>query len=231
MAEILTAKDQIHLVRERYPELKVVCGWPWLVIWEGPVRSFARTYLVRIFWHRFWPGDFEVPNPNPQIVVLDPPLQDRPDERIPHMYRRSGRTDRVCGWDPAADDWDFTKPVADTIIPFIVQWLCSYEIWRVTGDWPAPGRHPELPCQNEKYSSSPGQRALSMAAEFVRIGRLTGTFASSALMAAASEESSHWLSFRDWKPSTFEGDRLPIISTSSRALRQVASSHLDSLAA
>lgn len=233
MGELLTAEQQIQLVRARFPELKVVCGWPWLVIWEGSIRGFSRDYQVRIFWHLFWPGDldFEVPNFVPQIFILNPPLQDRPDEKVPHMYRAPGKGERVCCWDPAAKEWSFKKSIADTVIPFIVRWLCSYELWRVTGEWPAPGRHPELQCQNETSSSSPDQPARNIGAAFVRIGLLTGTFASSALMAAASAESSRWRSSRDWNPPTFKADQSPITSTTSLAPAPAASSPWALLAA
>jgi hypothetical protein len=233
MGELLTTEQQIALVRERFPELRVVCGWPWLVIWEGPIRSISRAYQVRIFWHLFWPGksDFEVRNVAPKIFVLDPPLQDRPDEQVPHMYRSPGRRNSVCCWDPTAGEWSFRKSIADTVVPFIVRWLCSYEFWRWSGEWPAPGRHPEVQCQSETSSSSPGPPALNTRAAFVRIGRLTGTFVSSALMAAASGGSSRWLSSQDWNPPTFRADQSPIISITSPARPPAALSHWLSLAA
>jgi hypothetical protein len=217
MSSRLFAEEQIKRVAARFPDLKVKMGGPWLVIWEGPIRSFSREYLVRIFWHRWWPGkEFSVPNTKPQVFVLDPPLLDRTDQRIPHLYRRD-TPPKICAWDPLTDDWDSTQAIADTIIPFIIQWLCSYELWRASGDWPAPGRHPEVPCEKKSNSSSLGQPARCMAAEFVRIGRLTGTFASLALMAVASEGSSRWPSLLDWSRDTFEADQSPNISILSLA--------------
>jgi len=231
MTDYLTGKEQIERVAARYPDLKLVMSGPWLIIWEGPLRSFSREYCVRIFWHRWWPDDlFEVPRDWPQVFVLDPQPQPRDDQPLQHVYQRTHPI-KICAWDPKAKDWDASQAIADTVIPYAIQWLCSYELWRVTGEWSAPGRHPELQCQNETSSSSPDQPARNSGAEFVRIGLLTGTFASSVLMAAASGGSSRWLSWRDWNPPTFEADQLPIISTTSLAQAQAVSSPWASLAA
>jgi len=233
MSSWLTAEEQIKRVAERYPNLKLVLNYKWLVMWEGPLRGFSREYRVRVFWHRWWPGDlFEVPYPHdkPKVLVLDPPLEAREDQPLDHVYRRTHPI-WICPFDPKAEDWDTGESIADTIIPFAIQWLCSYELWRVSGEWPAPGRHPEVACATETSSSSPAQPARNIPGAFVRIGRLTGTFASSALMAVASEGSSRWPSSRDWNLRTFEGAPLPTISISSAEPALAGSSPWDSLAA
>jgi hypothetical protein len=212
MSSWLTADEQIKRVAARYPSLNVVTNWTWLVIWEGSLRSFQREYRVRIFWHRWWPDNpFDVGHDKPKVLVLDPPLQPRDDQPLDHVYRRTQPV-WICPFDPKAKDWDSSQAIADTIIPFAVQWLCSYELWRVSGEWPAPGRHVESQCQNETSSSSPGRPALNSTAAFVRIGLMTGTFASSALMAAASGGFSRWLSLQDWNPHTFGADQSPVTS-------------------
>jgi hypothetical protein len=228
MADHLTGKEQISRVAARFPELELVMSGPWLIIWEGPLRSFTREYRVRIFWHRWWPGDLFVDPPGkPHILILDPPLRERTDQPLQHVYRRAHPT-RICAWDPKENDWDPSQSIADTVIPYAIQWLCSYELWRVSGDWPAPGRHPEVPCENQL---SPDHPARFSGAEFVRIGLMTGTFASSALMGAASAGSCRWLSLRDWSLPTFEADPSPTISTLSPARRPAALSLSDLLAA
>lgn len=231
MSRALTADEQIERVAARYPNLKLVTDWTWLVIWEGSLRSFSREYKVRIFWHRWWPNElFDVGYDKPKVFVLDPLLQPRYDQPLDHVYRRTQPV-WICPFDPKAKDWDTSQAIADTIIPFAIQWLCSYELWRVSGEWPAPGRHVESQCRNETNSSSPGRPALNSDAAFVRIGLLTGTFASSALMAAASGESSRWLSWQDWKAPTFEAAPSPITSTTLLVRAPVGSSPWASLAA
>jgi hypothetical protein len=172
--------------------------------------GFSRAYQVRIVWHR-WLDDesLRLASTAPRVVVIDPPLRDRGGERVPHLYPACFGGSRICCWDPATNDWDESKPIGEILIPFIEQWLCSYELWRVSGEWPAPGRHPEraTECISQTLStetSCPDRPARCTAAGFVRLGRLTGTFASLALMAVASEASYRWPRSRDWSGIAFE---------------------------
>lgn len=237
MADWLTAKEQIQSVASRYPQLRVVLPGPGLVMWEGPLCGFSRAYQVRIVWHRWLDDDsLRLSSTSPRVVVVDPPLRDRDDQKVPHLYPPCFGGRRICCWDPATDDWDEGKPMGETLVPFIEQWLGSYELWRVSGKWPAPGRHPELAteCVSETpadKTSFPGPPGRCTAAGFVRIGRLTGTFASSALMAVASEASYRWPRSRDWKGITFKADPSRAASTWSRALPPAESSPLASHAA
>src|SRR4051812_47588263 len=105
MRKWLTADEQIKRVAARYRNLNLVTNWTWLVIWEGSLRSFQREYRVRIFWHRWWPGDlFEVGHEKPRVLVLDPPLQGRDDQPLDHVYRRTQPV-WICPFDPKAKDW------------------------------------------------------------------------------------------------------------------------------
>lgn len=206
---ILSAAQQVREVARKFPTLKLVHNFGWLIIWEGTLRSFSAEYRIRIFWHRYWPEDWKLPVHRPQIFMIDPPMEDRPDGRVPHAYP-GVRSRSLCVFDPASeDDWDHSQSIADTIIPYTIQWLCTYELWHLTGDWNAPGRHPDGGNQCRKNSSQPSdsrdQQARSIRAAIDRVGRLTRTSASLALMGAASGESCRWLSWRNWKRHTFQG--------------------------
>lgn len=77
----------------------------------------------------------------PEVKVLDPPLQRHAgSSRIPHMYKQQ----RLCLYHPNYGDWTPSKLLADTIVPWISEWLYYYEIWLVTGHWGGGGEHPEL---------------------------------------------------------------------------------------
>lgn len=41
---------------------------------------------------------------------------------------------------------DFTSQMllADTVIPWAVEWLYHYEIWLATGEWCGGGKHPQI---------------------------------------------------------------------------------------
>jgi hypothetical protein len=234
MAEQLTAKEQIASVHRFYPQMDALMTGPSLVIWEGRLAGFSRSYCVKIFWHRWLEGDGSIvlKSTAPRIYVTDPPLLDRANARVPHLYASDGPHARICCYDPAASDWDVTKPMGKTLLPFIEQWLSSYELWRVTGDWPAPGRHPEvILCEETTLASStscPDRPAPSTAAAIARIGRLIETSASSALMAVASEASYRWPCWRDWNATTWPEAPSPLASISLPAPPPAPSSLLDS---
>jgi hypothetical protein len=202
----LNASQHVREVRAKFPELKLVLNYRWLIIWEGELRSFAASYRIRLFWHRWWREDWAQRKRRLRILVLDPPLEDLNDRRIPHVYRY-GEQILPCVYDPDNDDdWNPSLSIAETIIPYIIQWLCSYEIWKITGDWPAPGRHPEIPADWKPNDlAAPLER--SIGAAFVKVGLRMGTFVSSALMGVASGESFPWLSSQHWKTASFEENR------------------------
>lgn len=206
--KILSAAEHVKDVAAKFPSLKLVHNFGWLIIWEGTLRSFAAEYHVRIFWHRFWTEDWLTGTTQPQIYMIYPPMQDRPDKIVPHAYP-ANPTRRMCVYDPDSEtDWDWSQSIADTIIPYAIQWLGTYELWHVTGNWNAPGRHPtggrSCPKNPKRQKDSLDPLAHSMTAANDKIGKLIGTFASSPLMAAASGESYRWLSWQNWKDRTFQ---------------------------
>lgn len=224
-------------MKAQHSQLRLLTGGRDLLVWEGPLRGFSKQYTVRIFWHRFPPDDsLRLKTSSPRVIVIDPAPQSLDGMAVPHIYRNSARVgERICCWDPSSDDWNWEDAIADTVVPYAEQWLCSYEIWRATGIWSAPGRHPEIiTCENPAQStetSSHAQPAPITAAGFVKVGRLIGTFASSALMAVASEGFYRWPRSRDWKGIGFKGVRSPHVSIWLLAPQPAALSPSVSLAA
>jgi hypothetical protein len=41
------------------------------------------------------------------------------------------------------EEWTPSSLIADTIMPWISQWLRFYEVWQQTGSWEGEGTHPE----------------------------------------------------------------------------------------
>lgn len=215
----LTGPQQIAEVKAKFPSLKLIHDLGWLIIWQGELRSFSATYTVRFFWQRWWPTSwgFRGSNLAPSITIIKPKLEHPSGRRIPHIYT-DGAKISLCVFDPENDDdWNPSQSIADTIIPYTIQWLGSYELWLVTEEWPAPGRHPERrPICSEKAkpsSESLDQPARSIDADFAKIGQKTGTFASSVLMGAESEESFRWLSWQNWNDAISKETVLRAIST------------------
>jgi hypothetical protein len=99
--------------------------------WEDVLTptSISNSYLVRIMYQI---------GSGPRISVLNPKLQRRDGVKPPHLY--SG--DRLCLYLPGAAEWANYMVLADTIVPWISEWLLYYEIWLATGEWCGGGVHP-----------------------------------------------------------------------------------------
>ena len=102
----------------------LVCNglvWPW---------ELACAYRFRIEYR---------PGHSPKTFIEEPKLQRRDaDQRIPHTYS----DEEVCLFRPFTREWNPSKPLALTIVPWLMQWLAFYEIWLCTGDWHGEGEEP-----------------------------------------------------------------------------------------
>jgi hypothetical protein len=82
----------------------------------------------------------------PRVAVLTPQLRPKrgnPDGQLPHVYYiGDGPLDVVlCLFDPDADEWSPALSLAETTVPWAIDWLAAYEGWRATGRWTATGKH------------------------------------------------------------------------------------------
>jgi hypothetical protein len=93
--------------------------------WEGELQPTPLSvgYLVRI--------EATVPR-RPRVSVLSPALIE-PASELPHVFR-DGSLCLSYPW-----QWDHTKPIARTIVPWTSEWLLHYELWKVTGEWHGGG--------------------------------------------------------------------------------------------
>lgn len=76
----------------------------------------------------------------PEVEVLDPKLEERDGERPPHLYPKG----RLCLYLPGMNEWNSNMLLADTIVPWISEWLLNYEFWLATGEWCGGGEHPVI---------------------------------------------------------------------------------------
>jgi hypothetical protein len=78
--------------------------------------------------------------------VLSPPLRRRigdPEGELPHVYYLDDGDVILCMLDPGSNEWSPLDRLAETTVPWIIDWLASYEGWRATGRWTGSGRHVE----------------------------------------------------------------------------------------
>ena len=144
----LSVMRQVERMRVRWPDFQVVERSRSFACWEGPLRPLSQSYRVRISLQRQRRKGQGEDVLQSRIQVLDPLLRRReegPRREIPHVYRNTEDPERphLCLFDPENNEWHAGCVVADTIVPWTIDWLASYEGWLATGRWAGGGRHPD----------------------------------------------------------------------------------------
>jgi hypothetical protein len=142
----LTAAKQIARMAEAYPSFVVLQSTPWVVLWHGALTPLARMYAIQILYSAVSLPMAGIAARTPHVEVLRPLLCRRDSTRagaIPHIFLNHVWRDRprLClhrGW-----EWGPEQYIADTIVPWTVEWLVAYEGWRATGRWYAGGHGTE----------------------------------------------------------------------------------------
>jgi hypothetical protein len=129
---VITLEIQNFHVKSRFPNFNY--RWSHGVgLWTGFIKPtpLSTSYKVKISYKL---GSI------PDVFVLEPELKTRAGTvKIPHTYEAK----RPCIYDPKTD-WDKSRFIAETIIPWFSLWLYFYEVWFQTGKWLGEGRHPEI---------------------------------------------------------------------------------------
>ncbi len=89
------------------------------------------------------------------VYVLEPKLEFFPGIwKLPHVY--STQDQKLCLFRPSSGQWDPSRQIATTIVPWIAEWLLHYEYWAATGVWSGGGIHIEKTDESiyrEEFSS------------------------------------------------------------------------------
>ena len=143
----LSIDRQIEAMAKVWPAFKVVGRQGARAAWRGPLRPLLQTYVVEILYRA--PLVIERVNVRvlqPRVQVLAPVLRRRRGDAegmLPHVYYGSDGDVSLCMLDPDAGEWSPSDLLAETTVPWIIDWLAAYEGWRATGVWTASGRHVE----------------------------------------------------------------------------------------
>jgi hypothetical protein len=229
-----TVEEQDAGIRRDFPNFGLVAHAGWIGIWEGPVRPISKTYRIRIvfFRKRFFAG-WSLNNPYVSVFVVDPVIGAdaiKEERLLPHIYwnEQSPEYPRLCLYDPQEMIWTPEQFIASTVIPWASQWLFFYEYWQITGEFKGPGGHPERrreQCQAvdpDLDQEARVRRERFRNAEFHRLGRKIGVFASFLLMEAASAASFPPPSWRDLNGNSPAEAQSHLASILSPALQPVA---------
>ena len=110
------------------------------------MRPLSQTYTVQVFLYQDKNHPKSANWPIPLVTVAEPLLRKRPEDPsdpIPHHYLNPDRPEMpfLCLYDPDAREWHPGLAVAQTVIPWTIDWLACYEGWLATGEWTGGGRH------------------------------------------------------------------------------------------
>ncbi len=144
----LTIRAQMERMRRAWADFRVLGATDWYVSWEGSLQPLAMHYTVRVsmcFDRQL--SNAVVEGYAPRVTVVDPLLRRRPEQPgkpIPHIYPNTWCPDRpmLCLYLPWLGEWTLRDAVADTTIPWAIDWLACYEGWLATGEWAGGGVHP-----------------------------------------------------------------------------------------
>ena len=113
--------------------------------WTGPLKPFMCFYDVQILYRA--PTVIERIDPlrqQPRVRVMSPPLRRRRGDaegELPHVYWDNPDHPALCLFDHETGEWTPRSLLAETTIPWALDWLACYEGWRATGEWTGGGRH------------------------------------------------------------------------------------------
>ncbi|TQE98703.1 MAG: hypothetical protein FKY71_12455 [Spiribacter salinus] len=130
------------------------------IVWQGELAPLQQRYEVSIAYglprhpslrqcvHDSIHGvaEFDRCRVFPVVRVLRPALTLRPDARqeapLPHVFPEPEcpHLSALCLFDPRRGEWNHDDLIAETTIPWTVDWLVCYEGWLATGSWYGGGR-------------------------------------------------------------------------------------------
>lgn len=131
----IAISDQIRVLKNYFPDSQIQHNKNKGFTWLGKLKSspLGDTYTIKIvFGKRIAPA-----------VYIVEPVKLRLAEgknKLEHVY--SQEQQKLCLFFPDGSQWDNSKIVASTIIPWTIEWLYHYEIWLITGKWLGGGKHP-----------------------------------------------------------------------------------------
>lgn len=147
----LPVEAQGRRLVQAYPTFTTVAMTGWFGIWEGTLRPVMQSYRVRVRYIRYNPLTCGLLNhPHVEVFVLDPKIGHDPrgtGEPPPHVFLlgHSPEYPALCLFDPARREWSPADHIAETIIPWSIEWLMWFELWVWDGIWRGGGRHPSEP--------------------------------------------------------------------------------------
>jgi len=119
---------QASLLKSRFPNSKVNVERDQKITWEATLQPtpLSNIYRVKVIYAKDqYPKSFVV-NPKPLKLV-------KGENVLPHVYNTNKQ--QLCLFYPDGKEWNTSKLLVRTIVPWISEWLYYYELWLGTGEW------------------------------------------------------------------------------------------------
>ena len=107
------------------------------LFWSGKIKPTALSmeYTVVLIYSI---------GKSPKVWVIGDELERLDDVNFPHKFDVDAKNKmvRICLY--RYSEFNSSKLIANTIIPWTVEWLYFYELWLATGEWLGGGEHPAV---------------------------------------------------------------------------------------
>lgn len=131
--KLVEQKNDLEL---KYPDSEV-----WIksgvLTWIGKVKTnpFSKEYDLKVEYKM---------GKSPQVWLMNEVVEDNKEYRTPHNYGvdEKEKSIQLCLYKPRNKEWMKHYSIADTIIPWAIEWIYFYELWKITGEWKGGGDHP-----------------------------------------------------------------------------------------
>lgn len=134
--DLAMAVQVLRLNSLNLPGAVMRASWAWLTFeFDAKPSPISRSYRLELSYRL---------RDTPSVRVVTPNIELLSGDRgtIPHVYDRRHPV-RLCLFLPGSGEWHRGLALADTIVPWAVEWLFHYEIWLSTGEWQGGGEHPD----------------------------------------------------------------------------------------
>lgn len=108
------------------------------LIWNQKVKptEYSKEYIITLKYDGI----------TPEVYLYNQGIMKKQNEDIPHCYTRFYKDEnneyvKLCLYYPKYKEWTPDMFLSDTIIPWAIEWLKYYELWRITGKWLGGGYH------------------------------------------------------------------------------------------
>ena len=102
------------------------------LIWVQKVKpsEYSKEYVITLKYDGLVP----------EVYLYNQGIMKIKDEDIPHTYHRFYESEhneyvKLCLYYPIYGEWTKNMFLSETIIPWAIDWLKYYELWRITGEW------------------------------------------------------------------------------------------------